>query len=54
MSIGTCVARAFCVIVTVGVAGAFDPARAGEADTGFVLERLSKGHLASGTPSRRS
>jgi len=69
MSIGTCVARAFCVIVTVGVAGALDPARAGETNlhsglepldarrttavgstparggTGFVLERLSKGHV---------
>jgi hypothetical protein len=45
MSIGKCVARAFCVIVTVGVAGALDPARAGEADTGFVLELLSKRHV---------
>ena len=45
MSIGMCVARAFCVIVTVGVAGAFDPARAEEAVAGFVLERLSKGHV---------
>ena len=45
MSIGTCVARAFCVIVTVGVAGALDSAHAGEAGTGFVLERLSKGHV---------
>jgi hypothetical protein len=45
MSIGTCVARAFCIIVTVGVAGAFDPAHAGEAGAGFVLERLSKGHV---------
>ena len=45
MSIGTCVARAFCIIVTVGVAGALDPPHAGEAGTGFVLERLSKGHV---------
>ena len=45
MSIGKCVARALCVIVTVGVAGALDPARAGEVGTGFVLERLSKRHV---------
>ena len=68
MSIRTCVARAFCVIVTAGVAGAPDPARAGErtsipasrgetqgndghglapgeAGTGFLLDRLSKGHV---------
>jgi hypothetical protein len=51
MSIRSCVARAFCVIVTAGVAGAPDPARAGEKDhlpgagTGFLLDRLSKGHV---------
>jgi hypothetical protein len=45
MSIGTCVARAFCVIVTAGVAGASDPTRAGEAGTGLLLDRLSKGHI---------
>ena len=46
MSIGKCVARAFCVIVTVGVVGACDPAWAGETDRhGLLLERLSKGQL---------
>jgi hypothetical protein len=45
MSIKTCVARAFCLIVTAGVVSAPDPARAGEAGTGLLLDRLSKGHL---------
>ncbi len=43
MSIRTCVARVLCVIVTTGVAGASDPARAGE--TGFLLDRLSEGNV---------
>jgi hypothetical protein len=46
MSIGTGVARAFCVVVTVGVVGACDPAWAEETDPhGLLLERLSKGEL---------
>jgi hypothetical protein len=43
MSIRTCVARAFCVIVMAGVAGAPDPARAGEADLHPGLERGGAG-----------
>ena len=45
MSNARCVARAFCVIVTAGVASAPDPARAGEAGTGLLLDRLSKKHV---------
>ena len=45
MSVTKCVARAFCVIVTAGVACAPDPARAGEAGTGLLLDRLSKKHV---------
>jgi hypothetical protein len=43
MSIRTFVARVLCVVVTAGVAATSDPARAGE--SGFLLDRLSKGHL---------
>ena len=51
MSIRSCVVRAFCVIVTAGVASAPGFACAGETDhlpgagTGFLLDRLSKGHV---------
>jgi hypothetical protein len=47
MSIRRSVARAYCVIVTAMIAGAPDPARAGEANPlpGFRLDRLSKGHI---------
>ena len=39
MSIGTCVARAFCVALTAGVASASDPAPARETDPHSGLER---------------
>jgi hypothetical protein len=45
MSIRSCVARAFFVVLTAGVASAPAPARAGEAGGGLLLDRLSKGHI---------
>jgi hypothetical protein len=53
MSTRTCVARAFCVVLTVGVATSPDPATAmdvagsssAEAKRGLVLDRLSKSDL---------
>jgi hypothetical protein len=42
MSIKTCLARVLCVFVTAAVASAPDPARAGEAGKGLLLDRLSK------------
>jgi hypothetical protein len=52
MSIKTCVARVFCVVLTTGVAAVPDPAPAlevvgsrPEAKRGLVLDRLSKGDI---------
>ena len=53
MSIKTCVARAFCVVVTAAVAGAPHPARAGEPDHLPVPERQApRATVVSSPPAR--
>ena len=53
MSIKTCVARAFCVVVTAAVAGAPHPARAGEPDHLPVPERQApRATVVSSLPAR--